>query len=600
MKATTLLLLLAALVATTTTQAQVPPLINYQGRVAVQGTNFDGTGQFKFALVNSDGTQTYWSNDGTSVGGSEPGSGVSLAVAKGLYSVLLGDTAVANMNPLPVSTFSNSDVRLRVWFDDGANGSQLLSPDQRLAPMAYLADGAVQSPAIAPNAVTSTNIAPGAVNGSHVAAGSLDFSRLNVPAAPGAGQVLGFDGQSFVWTTPSGGGGSSVWSLNGTSTYYNAGNVGIGTTTPTSKLEVRTATHASGFLHSTTSTSLGSYIGPGTTYGYGGWLGTFTNDPLNFFVNNGDPAVTVLPNGKVGIGTTNPTSQLQLEAQDALAIEGYQPFVTFWDTSAPTGQFGGPSRSRIQAVGGDINLFTESYLNNSKPLSYVHLESSTGNLGLGTATPETKLEVHTSTGEYGFMQSDGAIKVASYIGGSSSGATGGWIGTKSNHPFYLFVNGGQPALTVNTDSTVSVKVLSITGGADVAEPFPMEEEVIEKGSVVVIDERHPGRLKRSTHSYDKRVAGIVSGANGINPGIALHQDGVIEGSQNVALSGRVYVAADASASPIEPGDLLTTSDVPGHAMKAVDDSKAQGAVLGKAMSSLKGGRGLVLVLVSLQ
>src|SRR5205085_9344458 len=121
-----------------------------------------------------------------------------------------------------------------------------------------------------------------------------------------------------------------------------------------------------------------------------------------------------------------------------------------------------------------------------------------------------------------------------------------------------------------------------------------------KGSVVVIDDEHPGRLKRSRSAYDTRVAGIISGANGINPGIALHQEGMMDGGQNVALSGRVYVQADAAFGAIKPGDLLTTSVTPGHAMKVVDHTKAQGAVLGKAMSSLPGGKGLVLVLVTLQ
>jgi hypothetical protein len=92
----------------------------------------------------------------------------------------------------------------------------------------------------------------------------------------------------------------------------------------------------------------------------------------------------------------------------------------------------------------------------------------------------------------------------------------------------------------------------------------------------------------------------VSGANGIHPGITLHQEGALEGGQNVALSGRVYALADASGSPIKPGDLLTSSGTPGHVMKVTEHSKAQGAVVGKAMSSLKQGRGLVLVLVSLQ
>jgi hypothetical protein len=58
--------------------------------------------------------------------------------------------------------------------------------------------------------------------------------------------------------------------------------------------------------------------------------------------------------------------------------------------------------------------------------------------------------------------------------------------------------------------------------------------------------------------------------------------------------------ADAANGPIQPGDLLTTSSVPGHAMKVGDHAKAQGAILGKAMGSLAQGRGMVLVLVSLQ
>jgi mannose-6-phosphate isomerase-like protein (cupin superfamily) len=68
----------------------------------------------------------------------------------------------------------------------------------------------------------------------------------------------------------------------------------------------------------------------------------------------------------------------------------------------------------------------------------------------------------------------------------------------------------------------------------------------------------------------------------------------------VALSGRVYVWVDASKGAIQPGDLLTTSSTPGHAMKATDAKKAQGAIIGKAMTSLKEGKGLVLVLVTLQ
>ena len=155
-------------------------------------------------------------------------------------------------------------------------------------------------------------------------------------------------------------------------------------------------------------------------------------------------------------------------------------------------------------------------------------------------------------------------------------------------------------MTLNGAGTLAVHVLTIVGGSDVAEPFQMSTQEIPKGAVVVIDDENAGQLRLSDHAYDQRVAGIVSGANGINPGISLHQDGALDGGQNVALSGRVYVLADASSASIKPGDLLTTSDTPGHAMKVVDHTKAQGAIIGKAMSRLDAGRGTVLVLVSLQ
>jgi hypothetical protein len=80
----------------------------------------------------------------------------------------------------------------------------------------------------------------------------------------------------------------------------------------------------------------------------------------------------------------------------------------------------------------------------------------------------------------------------------------------------------------------------------------------------------------------------------------MQQEGLLEGGRNVALTGRVYVQADAFNGAIEPGDLLTTSSTPGHAMKVSDPAKAQGAILGKAMTGLRQGKGVVLVLVTLQ
>jgi hypothetical protein len=93
----------------------------------------------------------------------------------------------------------------------------------------------------------------------------------------------------------------------------------------------------------------------------------------------------------------------------------------------------------------------------------------------------------------------------------------------------------------------------------------------------------------------------VSGAGGVKAGMVMSQEGTLaDGKFPVALTGRVYCWVDASESAIEPGDLLTTSSTPGHAMKAANAAQAQGAIIGKAMTSLKEGKGLVLVLVTLQ
>jgi hypothetical protein len=105
----------------------------------------------------------------------------------------------------------------------------------------------------------------------------------------------------------------------------------------------------------------------------------------------------------------------------------------------------------------------------------------------------------------------------------------------------------------------------------------------------------------SRGSYNRCVAGVVSGANNFSVGAVLGNLPGHEDAPAIALSGRVYVKCDASAGAIEPGDMLTTSDTPGHAMKATDGDKSHGAVIGKAMGRLEAGeRGLILVLVNLQ
>lgn len=136
-------------------------------------------------------------------------------------------------------------------------------------------------------------------------------------------------------------------------------------------------------------------------------------------------------------------------------------------------------------------------------------------------------------------------------------------------------------------------------GADLAEGFDaMASAEAVPGSVMVMDDG--GGLTVSTSAYDTKVAGVVSGAGDFRPGMLLDQAGDQAGRVPIALVGKVCVFVDADFGAVGVGDLLTTSPVPGHAMKASDPARAFGAVLGKAMQPLSEGRGLIRVLVALQ
>jgi len=120
--------------------AGVPGQINHQGVVRVDGVPFNGAGLFKFAIVDPDAPSNLWSNDGSVTGGvgGVPTAAVSLTVTNGVYSVALGDTSVANMTDvIAPSIFTDDNAVLRIWFDDGVNGEQQLSPDHKLTTAPY-------------------------------------------------------------------------------------------------------------------------------------------------------------------------------------------------------------------------------------------------------------------------------------------------------------------------------------------------------------------------------------------------------------------------------------------------------------------------------
>jgi len=157
-------------------------------------------------------------------------------------------------------------------------------------------------------------------------------------------------------------------------------------------------------------------------------------------------------------------------------------------------------------------------------------------------------------------------------------------------------------LTLNGNAKVSGTVTISSGGdivfSDFAEHFDLAGQEADPGTVMVIDE--DGALRQSEKAYDRRVAGVVSGAGSFRPGIVLGQRSNNEGRTMIALVGKVYCKVNADAGPIAIGDLLTSSDVPGHAMKVNDPVKGFGSVIGKALRPLESGRSLLPILVALQ
>jgi hypothetical protein len=238
-----------------------------------------------------------------------------------------------------------------------------------------------------------------------------------------------------------------------------------------------------------------------------------------------------------------------------------------------------------------------------------------------TGTRNTAFLGSSSVGGYQYLY-NGNGNATIYLDGDSSG--GGYVSVRNTNGLNRVVIDGQSTsggggiflyngAGVNTvslvgetsgDGKITTQVLQITGGSDLSENFEInaERNALQPGMIVSIDPENAGELTLSQTAYDKKVAGIVSGAGGVRTGMLMGQAGTkADGKHPVALTGRVYCWVDADASgAVEPGDLLTTSDTPGHGMKAKNPAHASGAIIGKAMTPLAAGKGLVLVLVSLQ
>jgi len=187
-------------------------------------------------------------------------------------------------------------------------------------------------------------------------------------------------------------------------------------------------------------------------------------------------------------------------------------------------------------------------------------------------------------GVRGEISGAGAAAVQGQVFGAGAGLAGRFIGD-------VRVTGN-----VNVGGDL---VLVDPNGRDVAEHFAADATIAcRPGMVMALNDE--GLLLPCAKAYDKRVVGVVSGAGSLRPAITLGMNSDGAGGASIALIGTAYCFVDADFGAIEPGDLLTSSPTEGHAMRADETGKTFGTIIGKALQTLRSGRGLIAVLVSIQ
>ena len=356
-----------------------------------------------------------------------------------------------------------------------------------------------------------------------------------------------------------------------TNTFPTTGDVGIGTTTPGTKLQV-IGTAAIG--ENTNGTAL---------------IDAFNGDA--FYGNNSATnGIAINPSGDIGIGTTAPQSKLQvsdtgkyynsvnneydsnveIQASYAGKAVGQGPALGF---IAPANTDGtNPwEMARILASPDDTatadasgRMYLQTRYNNGTywVLANNMVLTSVGNVGVGTMTPSARLEV------------DGNVKLT-----SGSGAS----------------------ITFQDGTVQSTAYTGVTCGGDYAESVDVtgDRNSYEPGDVMVIDPDLPGKFLKSTQPYSTNVTGVYSTKPGV-VGRRKTTDPKLSTTEiPMAMVGIVPTKVSTENGPIRPGDLLVSASTVGYAMKGTDRSRMLGAALGKAMGRLDSGLGVVEAAITL-
>jgi hypothetical protein len=469
-------------------------------------------------------------------------------------------------------------------------------------------------------------------------AGTVKATGLQISTGPQAGYVLTSDANGIgTWQAPSAGGigGSGTSSylpkFTGTTTLGNSvvyestsGNIGIGTAAPSQKLQVMGTIRTNGLQIPVNPTA--GYVLTTDAAGNGTWQeptgsGGGFDLPYTGEITSSTPALSITNHGTTtnssavyaridgsGGSEGNAAGEFVATGTPGHAILAYGDYqsavhVTYSGTVGPAitcngSGTGGASITCSKLGGYGVKGWASNTGSSSNSRGGWFGSSSPAGVGVhaeadGDDATALYAETEGANGKSVFALATGLSGVAVHAAANSSAgvgliASGGWKSAQFYGNVEIYEHG-----TTN-------KVIELGKGLDYAEGFDVVDgqDAVAPGTVLVIDPENPGRLACSRHPYDSKVAGIVAGANALGSGVRL---GAGQFDHDVALAGRVYCNVVAVDEEIRPGDLLTTSAVPGHAMKVRDADRSRGAILGKAMEPLaKGMKGQILVLVTLQ
>ncbi len=582
---------------------QAAPLgtaFTYQGQLTTAGVPANGNYDLVLALFDD---PTFGSQVGSTVTNS------NVAVSNGLFTTAIDFGA---------GIFNGTAYWLAIGVRSNASGTVFtpLTPRQALNPSPYalyatvapLADGSVTSAKILDGTIATADLGNNSVNSAKI----TDLSIVTADLADNSVTSAKIVDATIVGTDIAN---------NTVGSAQLADVIALGATNVNGQLDV---------YRTTASTPAISLLGSAnqiSTYGDDGleqirlWGPTYGELLLHNSGTNNATAVTLTANGGSG-------GQLSLNNSNGLVrarLEGLNSggALTVYQADGGVGAFidgdsGGAGYLDLRSTNGSIRVLLDAdagdgggimQVRNASGATKITLDgqstSSAGEISLFDASGTETMQIlgaETST-------TGAEIRLRTGLGANTIELDGEFLGYGNAGAILLSKTNGVSTIQIYADylgtgdGRIVTQELQITGGSDLSEQFDITsvDGTARPGMVVCIDPKNPGQLMPSTRRYDRTVAGVISGAGGVKPGMLMGQKGTAaNGRHPVALTGRVFCWADATHGAIQPGDLITTSDTPGHAMKVADHAQAQGAVLGKAMTTLEKGKGLVLVLVSLQ